>query len=312
VINSLFEIVSKIPVLVDSLERYRTLEELDEEALAYVRSKWGEAERKDIQALSADVLRVKWDERTCADCRGSGNCPLHYHPLILSANKYRGRTVYNIYAGNCGSESHGEAMARNLIKVSGLTPKQMAQTFDAYVIEEFSEMDEFGETDMSVAKDRAMCAAKDGSWIVLAGKRGTGKSHLAVAIMLDVMSRGVAAMFCPVVEMLDELRQGNEDNTYPAKMKRLKDIPCLVLDDLGKERTTATGLEYLFQILDFRYRHELQTIITTSAKDPNELIQWTDPKYFVSIISRLNEMGAWCTINEAKDYRGTLLPMGAT
>jgi DNA replication protein DnaC len=124
--------------------------------------------------------------------------------------------------------------------------------------------------------------------------------------MLDVMSRGVAAMFWSVAEMLDDLRQGNEDNTYPAKMKRLKDIPCLVLDDLGKERATVTGLEYLFQILDFRYRHEYQTVITTNAEDPNELARWSDAKYFVPIISRLNEMGAWCAISKARDYRGAL------
>ena len=38
------------------------------------------------------------------------------------------------------------------------------------------------------AKARALLAATEGHWLVLAGNRGTGKSHLAVAIMLESSS----------------------------------------------------------------------------------------------------------------------------
>jgi DNA replication protein DnaC len=312
--RDLFEIMTNLPTLANFLRQYQAPEELDKKALAYVRSKFGEVELEDIRALSSDVLRVKRDEQTCAECRGSGKCPLHYHPLVLSAEEWRGRTVYNLRAGKCGSpvamRERGEALAEDLIKASGLTAKQQTQTFETYVTAGLG-------SDASVAKGLAIGAAENGEWLVLAGKRGTGKSHLAVAVMLKVMRKGTLALFRSVPEMLDELREGYENHSYYAKMKQLKDVPCLILDDLGKERPTEAGLEYLYQIIDFRYRNEgRQTVITTNAMDQDELAEWSNSSYFIPLLSRLNEMGAWCTIRKSGDYRATLgktrkLPMDA-
>jgi DNA replication protein DnaC len=303
-VRDLLEILSTIPILADSSSRFRTPEELDEEALDYVRSKWKEVEPEDIRALSLDVLRVKRDEQTCADCRGWGECPLRYRPLILSADKYRYRTVYNVRAGECGSpaalQDRGKALSDNLIKASGLTQRQQTYTFEAYVTAGLG-------SDVSAAKGLARCAAENGDWLVLAGKRGTGKSHLAVAVMLEVMRKGTPALFRSVPEMLDELRNGCEDHSYYAKMERLKNIPCLVLDDLGKERLTRAGLDCLYQIVDFRYRHERrQTVVTTNAMDQDELSKWSNGNYFDPLLSRLNEMGTWCAIRKAADYRTEL------
>ena len=66
------------------------------------------------------------------------------------------------------------------------------------------------------------------------------------------------------------------------------------------------GSEYLYQILDFRYRNEKQTIVTTNAATRNELAEWSKTDYFVPLLSRLNEMGAWCAIQKAADYRSVL------
>ena len=302
--RNLLEVMSTIPVLTDFLGQYRPPEELDEEALEYVRSKWEEAELEDIRALSSDVLRVKRDEQICADCRGSGKCVLCYHPLVLIADKHRDRIVYNVRAGECGQpaalQERGRVLAKNLIKASGLTQKQMTQTFESYATAGLS-------SEVSAAKDLARRAAENGEWLVLAGKRGTGKSHLAAAIMLEVLSKGTPALFQPVSEMLDELRKGYEDSSYYVKMEKLKNIPCLVLDDLGKERPTRAGLDILYQIVDFRYRNEYrQTIITTNAMDQDELSRWSNANYFEPLLSRLNEMGTWCTIRKAADYRAIL------
>jgi DNA replication protein DnaC len=307
--EDLFEIMSRLPMFADSLKRYKSPEEMDGEALQYVRLAYPWAEPEDLRSPAADVLRVPRDEKACAECDGKRKCPVNYHPLVLSEEKFRDKTVYVVRAGNCGSRagraSKREAQVEQLIAVSGLTAKQRAQTFAAYVAEGIG-------ADAKAAKGQAMVAASEGLWLVLAGKQGTGKSHLAAAIMLEVMNRGDGAIFRSVAEMLDELRQGNADSTYYAKMKRLKEIPCLVLDDLGKERTSGsdTGLEYLYQILDFRYRSERQTIITTNALTPTELLSWTNADYFRPLLSRLSEMGMWCVIKKADDYRGKLRKTG--
>ena len=59
------------------------------------------------------------------------------------------------------------------------------------------------------------------------------------------MEYGQHAIFRLVNELLNEIQRAG--------------------DDLGKERTTDFGLDALYDIVDYRYRHELQTIITINS-----------------------------------------------
>lgn len=301
--ETMFSAGGYLPRAIDTEKVRRYLGGLEAEALAYVREKWPEAELEDLRCSASDVLHVRRDERTCAECKSTETCPIGRHPMVLSAEWVRGRRAYVARAGRCGAPSAQDAEKgaelERLLEESGLSERQRKQTFEAYVTKGMGR-------EIVEAKARALLAAKEGHWLVLAGKRGTGKTHLAVAIMLDALQRGEAALFRCVPEMLDELRSGHEDDTYHAKMKRLKEVPCLVLDDLGKERNTDAGSEFLYQILDFRYRNEKQTIVTTNATTRNELAEWSKADYFVPLLSRLNEMGAWCAIEKAEDYRCVL------
>jgi DNA replication protein DnaC len=76
-----------------------------------------------------------------------------------------------------------------------------------------------------------------------------------------------------------------------------------VLDDLGKERTSEARLDYLYQIIDYRYRHGLQTVVTTNALDMEGLKNKWNSDSIEPIVSRLLENGAWVTIRSAKNYR---------
>ncbi len=75
------------------------------------------------------------------------------------------------------------------------------------------------------------------------------------------------------------------------------------MDDLGKERSTEAGYDYLYHILDYRYRHELQTIITTNAMSRETLASWGNPDYLLPLLSRVDEMGGWVCIARGNDYR---------
>lgn len=119
------------------------------------------------------------------------------------------------------------------------------------------------------------------------------------------MKDGHAAIFRLVNELLDEIRHSVADGEYFDFIRKFKEVPCLVLDDLGKEKTTDAGLDYLYQIIDYRYRHELQTIITTNALSIEELASWGAPEYLTPIVSRLIERGEWVTLEHVKDYRVT-------
>ena len=76
-----------------------------------------------------------------------------------------------------------------------------------------------------------------------------------------------------------------------------------MLDDLGKEKTTDKGLEYLYQIIDYRYKHGKQTIVTTNALDIGGLMnQWNADK-IEPLVSRILDNGTWVTIRNAENHR---------
>ena len=158
--------------------------------------------------------------------------------------------------------------------------------------------------ELSNAKTQAMLAAMNQTGLILSGKRGTGKTHLAVSLGIYAMKQGRQVIFRLVNELLNEIRQAvarNED--YFSVIQKFKKAPCLILDDFGKEKTTDAALDYMYQIVDYRYRNELQTVITTNALTVEELAGWGNAEYTTPLVSRVMENGVRVTITNAGDYR---------
>ena len=184
------------------------------------------------------------------------------------------------------------------MKRCGLTQHQTRQTLAAF---------ECGTDtpELIVAKAMAVKAAREGKNLILSGRAGTGKTHLATAIAIEAMRHGKQAAVMTVTELQDLLaNQAMNNSCYFADyMMKYKRVPCLVLDDWGKERTTEARLSYLFEIIDYRYKHGLQTIVTTNALDMEGLKNKYNADAIEPMVSRLLENGAWVTIREAANYR---------
>ena len=281
----------------------------DKEALAYLTAKFpgvdkevfftdyrGTVSKHVIEAVS--VCSAGQIEQTCSQCKGN-ECKLKdmSGKPVVSIQTSPGGFQYLDVRRSCGiscryrrDDSDFERMFRD----SGLLPSQRDMTFAGYNAD---------NPELKEAKSYALEAAINGTNLVLSGKWGTGKTHLAVAVALTVMRQGRQAMFRLVSEMSDELRASNFTGDYYGLMKRFEQVPCLILDDLGKERVTDAGREYLYQIIDCRYRNSLQTIITTNAKSIEELSSWGRNEYIPPMISRLMQNGTWVTITRSSDYR---------
>lgn len=112
-----------------------------------------------------------------------------------------------------------------------------------------------------------------GRGLFFCGEVGAGKTHLAVAVMNELMQRKrVPSLFVTVPELLDNLRGTYND---PGKnldewMDVVKNADLLVLDDLGSERPTEWVRERLFVIVNHRYREALPTVFTSNI-GPEEL-----------------------------------------
>jgi len=98
--------------------------------------------------------------------------------------------------------------------------------------------------------------------IVLRGATGCGKTHLAIA-----MTRGNAhARFVTVPDLLLRIRDSFNGGAESEReiITEYSEIPVLVLDDLGAEKTSEYSITTLYIILDRRIRDCRRTIITTN------------------------------------------------
>ncbi len=139
-------------------------------------------------------------------------------------------------------------------------------------------------------------------WLVFMGFTGSGKTHLAAAIVNYCYEAGQPALFVVVPEFLDHLRStfGPESKvSYDELFESVKTAPLLVLDDFGEQSTTPWAKEKLYQVLNYRYNGRLPTVITT-RHSLDEIIE----KFDSPLSSRLADKSISVPFNiTAPDYR---------
>ena len=102
-------------------------------------------------------------------------------------------------------------------------------------------------------------------WLVLTGPSGSGKTHLAVAIANRCIERNQTTFFIVAADLLDHLRASySPENpvTYDELFEQVRNVPVLVLDDLGMTSATPWAQEKLFQVINHRYNNSLPTVVT--------------------------------------------------
>jgi len=109
---------------------------------------------------------------------------------------------------------------------------------------------------------------------LLMGPAGTGKTHLAVAALKDLIQRGHAGLFCDYRELLKEIQASYNPASETTEMRILEPIrtvEVLVLDDLGASRPSDWVRDIVEIVLNARYNKNLTTLITTNYVDnPNQ------------------------------------------
>ncbi len=109
------------------------------------------------------------------------------------------------------------------------------------------------------------------------GPVGTGKSFFAACIANAIINKGIPALMTNVPALITAMSKDFEKDKAQI-LSRISDVPLLVLDDVGIERTTEYAYEKLQEIVDTRYRSGKPLIITTNLS-PKELAQPTDMRY---------------------------------
>lgn len=165
-----------------------------------------------------------------------------------------------------------------------------------------------------VAKDYADNFAmfmQDGIGLYIEGTNGTGKTHLAAAIAMQLMTEQNIPCICKTAGdlLLDTKSAFDREGVNEKQILQVyKDVSLLIVDDLGKEQCTDWSISTLYSILNDRYEKMLPTIITTNYNS-DELVRALTPKGYdnykaKAIISRLREVSKVLTM-AWEDYRQT-------
>lgn len=139
---------------------------------------------------------------------------------------------------------------------------------------------------------------RTGESLVLIGRRGTGKTHLATAILQALLPEHVG-LYTTAQDMVSMIRStwGGAGNTESV-MRVLYGVPLLVVDEVGVQGGTENEQALLFQVLDHRYRERKPVLLMGNMRIA-EMQQYLGER----VHDRLREI-AQVRVCDWESYRG--------
>lgn len=107
-----------------------------------------------------------------------------------------------------------------------------------------------------------------GDSLILLGAPGTGKSHLAAAVLQAILPAhcGLYTTCSGVIRAVRATWRPNSERTESQVLQTLASVPLLVIDEIGVQYGTDSEQNILFDLLDRRYREMMPTILMANLR----------------------------------------------
>jgi DNA replication protein DnaC len=154
----------------------------------------------------------------------------------------------------------------------------------------------------------------EGKGLLLMGGCGVGKTHLAVAALLDIIKSGKPGrlLFTNFQDLIQEIQASFDADNATTKSEILRPVleaDLLVLDELGSQKPTQFVQDILYYVINTRYNEERATIFTTNYYDrsADAKEETLEQRIGTRLRSRLAEMADRIEFTGATDHRRNTL-----
>lgn len=181
-------------------------------------------------------------------------------------------------------EQARKARERSIIRMeamlgrAALPPRFAGLSFDSYAVEPGNARQAHN---WAVCRDYAENfpeRRQNSDGLLLMGFKGTGKTHLAAAIVNHVIrEHGMSAVYTVITRMFRRLKSTfnrNSEETEAQVIHAYATPDLLVLDEVGLGYCSDTELGHLFEVINERYERCLPTILVTNLATGEELETW--------------------------------------
>jgi DNA replication protein DnaC len=106
--------------------------------------------------------------------------------------------------------------------------------------------------------------------LLLLGEPGTGKTHLAVAALRQILGKGFECLFWDYQTLLNSIKSGYDQASNSSNREAYRaalDTEVLLLDDLGAHRVTDWVEDTITSIVTYRCNNRKPLIATTNLPD---------------------------------------------
>ncbi|MCX7973353.1 MAG: ATP-binding protein [Candidatus Aminicenantes bacterium] len=192
-------------------------------------------------------------DKICPRCEGSGW-------MLISEG---GRTI----AKRCSC--FWEKQIQLLLEKAGIPKRYQNCTFKNFEVHNDSHKDA-----LRISKQFVKNYPIQDVGLLFIGPCGVGKTHLAVAIIRELIEKkGVPCAFYDFRDLIRHIQSTYDpeaDLTTSEVLEPVLMTPVVVLDELGAKRTTPWVEETIFYIINYRYNEKKLTIFTTNYLDKRE------------------------------------------